>query len=446
MNARRTPYEIIGNRRIRAVALDVDGTIVNKNEETSCEIVDIIHRMLTAEIHIIICTARSIESTLKLLGKYFSEEEMTLFGYINLGGSHAYHVLRKGNSLVPKKIYAHSYNPAQINREQAVRDFLEKQPRVIEKATSLLIDVDDAVRAKRYVRTLCRILGSSPLKAYQCHDKVCISLRRFDKDKGLREYLKFKSIPSYSTVRIADQGAPFEADYEFLHNQLGFSVGTRDASNKNGCHRVFSSARRRILSLSATITVLQATLAFAKPTKKLVIKPTKKYGNGVFAGWDIKNREVIHILSGEKMNPAEMARRVNSKREYIDDPFQIGRRTYIDLDKLSRTFNHSCDPNGGIRKTSELFALRDIKKGEEITYDYSTTIAPTRWHMKCRCGSKNCRKVLGDVLSIPKAQLNKYKKLGALQKYMKPLLKEVESGHYIMPKYEILLLKRLENK
>ena len=146
------------------------------------------------------------------------------------------------------------------------------------------------------------------------------------------------------------------------------------------------------------------------------------------------------------MNPDEMARRVKSKKEFIDDPFQIVRRTYIDLDEFSRTINHSCDPNGGIRKTSELFALRDIKKGEEITYDYSATIAPTRWHMKCKCGSKNCRKILGDVLSIPKRQLKKYKELGALQKYMKLLLKEVEAGHYTMPRYEILLLEKLESK
>jgi len=188
------------------------------------------------------------------------------------------------------------------------------------------------------------------------------------------------------------------------------------------------------------------TERYPRISKKLEIKSTKKYGNGIFAIEEIKKGEVIHVLSGEKMNPDEFAKRVNSKKEYIDDPFQIGKRTYIDLDEFSRNINHSCDPNGGIRKMSELFALRDIKNGEEITYDYSATIAPTRWSMKCKCGSKNCRKILGDVLSIPKKQLKKYKELGALQKYMKPLLVEAEAGHYTMPKYEILLLERLEGK
>ena len=174
----------------------------------------------------------------------------------------------------------------------------------------------------------------------------------------------------------------------------------------------------------------------------LKIRDTKKYGKGVFAGEDIKKREIIHILSGERMDLMELVEKINSDTENIDDPLQIGRRTYIDLDKISRTFNHSCNPTAGIRKVSEMFALRDIKKGEEITYDYSSIIAPTEWKMRCKCGHKNCRGLLRDILSLPKKQLEYYKKIGALQKYMKPLLKEVESGKYKIPKYELLALEK----
>ena len=179
---------------------------------------------------------------------------------------------------------------------------------------------------------------------------------------------------------------------------------------------------------------------------KLIVKDTKKYGKGVFAGEDIKKGTVVHLFDGERMDVTELVKKVNSAKENIDDPFQIGRRTYIDLDKMSRSFNHSCDPNTGIRKVSEMFALRDIKKGEEITFDYSTTISPTVWNMKCKCGSKMCRKNLGDILSIPKERLKEYKKFGALQRYMKPLLREIESGNYKMPKYEIDALKKLDTR
>lgn len=180
--------------------------------------------------------------------------------------------------------------------------------------------------------------------------------------------------------------------------------------------------------------------------KKLKVKDTGKYGKGVFATEDIREGEIIHVLSGEIIDLNDIVERVNSKNENIDDPFQISKRTYIDLDEFSRTFNHGCDPNGGIRKKSELFALRDIKKGEQITYDYSLTIAPTEWKMRCKCGSKICRKILGDVLSVPQKRLLEYKDAGALQDYMKRLLSTIKNGKYKIPRYEVLALEKLNHK
>lgn len=177
--------------------------------------------------------------------------------------------------------------------------------------------------------------------------------------------------------------------------------------------------------------------------KRLVVKDTGRYGKGVYARENIRKGQVIYVLGGKRMTLGELVSKVLSGKERIDDPFQIGRRTYIDLDEFSRTFNHSCDPVGGLRKNSELFALRDIKRGEQITYDYSTTVAPTDWDMRCRCGSRKCRHTIGDISSIPKAQLNFYKREGALQRYMRVLLQEIESGDYIMPRYEELALERM---
>jgi hypothetical protein len=177
----------------------------------------------------------------------------------------------------------------------------------------------------------------------------------------------------------------------------------------------------------------------------LKVRNTRKYGKGVFAEADIAKGRVIHILGGDTMTSHDLVQRVNSGQERIDDPLQVGRRTYIDLDDFSRSFNHSCNPNAGIRKRSELFALRDIRKGEEITYDYSATIAPTVWQMECKCGAKNCRKTLGDVRNIPKRQLQKYQKAGAWQTYMKAVLAELNAGRYRMPKYELAALEKLKS-
>jgi SET domain-containing protein len=178
--------------------------------------------------------------------------------------------------------------------------------------------------------------------------------------------------------------------------------------------------------------------------KKFIIKDTEKYGMGIFASENIKSGDVIHVLNGEMISFEEAIRRIRIGEEQQTDSLQIDLELDMDLDELSRTFNHSCNPNAGLRKTSELFAIRDIKKGEEITYDYSSTIGPnieeSLWKMKCECRSKNCRNILGNVLSIPKPQLDLYKKAGALQAYIKKELNLIELAGGRLPKYNKIII------
>lgn len=60
--------------------------------------------------------------------------------------------------------------------------------------------------------------------------------------------------------------------------------------------------------------------------------------------------------------------------------------------------NHSCDPNiaplfiGGYYTD---VAIKDIKKSDEITLDYAQFFSSTKWSMKCNCGTKRCRKIIG---------------------------------------------------
>ncbi len=175
----------------------------------------------------------------------------------------------------------------------------------------------------------------------------------------------------------------------------------------------------------------------------LEIRNSDTHGKGVFATTHLPIGSVVCTLEGEELSHTKMVDRIVHGKEDINDPFQIGKRTYLDLDEISRSFNHRCDPNTGIRKRSEMFAIKDIKPGDEITFDYSTTIAPTDWRMECRCGAEKCRKVISDVRSIPKKQLKRYLELGALQRYMKPIVKLLEEKKYVIPEYEKLALKRI---
>lgn len=57
-----------------------------------------------------------------------------------------------------------------------------------------------------------------------------------------------------------------------------------------------------------------------------------------------------------------------------------------------RFINHSCGPNTFMRVLKdrvEFYALKNIKKGEELSCDYGETHHEGK--LPCRCGAKNCR-------------------------------------------------------
>jgi len=152
------------------------------------------------------------------------------------------------------------------------------------------------------------------------------------------------------------------------------------------------------------------------------VKKTEKYGNGVFCIKKIHKSETVRIFTGERISELVCDKMIDDGLLSNDNPLQIQHEEYIILDDVSLSFNHSCEPNAGMKGESTLFAIRDIQPGEEITYDYSTTVDPHNFTFttmnNCLCGSSKCRRILGNVLSIPKETLDFYKSEGALQDYI----------------------------
>lgn len=65
-------------------------------------------------------------------------------------------------------------------------------------------------------------------------------------------------------------------------------------------------------------------------------------------------------------------------------------------------FNHSCNPNIGFLEGSlHYYALRDIPNGEELCWDYSTSLSEKGWTMMCRCGQPDCRKIIRSFFDLP---------------------------------------------
>jgi hypothetical protein len=57
--------------------------------------------------------------------------------------------------------------------------------------------------------------------------------------------------------------------------------------------------------------------------------------------------------------------------------------------------NHSCNPTIWLDEDYSLLARREIGAGDELTIDYATMVADPGWQMACRCGSANCRGLIG---------------------------------------------------
>jgi SET domain-containing protein len=121
----------------------------------------------------------------------------------------------------------------------------------------------------------------------------------------------------------------------------------------------------------------------------LEIRMTPDKGRGLFAVEPIARGALLVEMKGTQIP--------------LDDlpdhglAMQVGHDLWLhsDGDTLDDCGNHSCVPNAGFT-TGEpiLYALRDIAPGEEIAWDYSTSIACADWSLTCRCGTPQCRGVI----------------------------------------------------
>ena len=131
--------------------------------------------------------------------------------------------------------------------------------------------------------------------------------------------------------------------------------------------------------------------------KLICVKATPNKGLGVFATRDILKDEIMTEFKGPFV---KIERLEGIPREVQDHLFNVGVDEYIIAREPGVRTNHSCDPNAGIIRDAFLAAMRDIKKDEEVTFDYSMIIADD-WTLECACGSQSCRKIIGNYRDLP---------------------------------------------
>jgi SET domain-containing protein len=134
---------------------------------------------------------------------------------------------------------------------------------------------------------------------------------------------------------------------------------------------------------------------------KLIVKDTKKYGKGVFAIKKIRKDELLSIFGGYVMSRSEemkLPKKVNDNAVQISEGYVLGVKKVSELEDASY-FNHSCNPNAGFKGQIFLVAMRNIRKGEQITFDYGMVLHEIKnldkqYKLKCYCGSKKCRRFI----------------------------------------------------
>src|ERR1051326_7523662 len=142
---------------------------------------------------------------------------------------------------------------------------------------------------------------------------------------------------------------------------------------------------------------------------------------GVVTDLRIEAGALVHRMSGERISlPTLCWRWLSGKFRTIDDPLELDLFHFLILDPFSLAFNHSCDPNCGFTNLRDIPAIRTIKAGEELTYDYSLSARGIYfwWKMaaRCKCGAKNCRGVVGTIATLPDDAYARYLSLGVIPK------------------------------
>lgn len=146
------------------------------------------------------------------------------------------------------------------------------------------------------------------------------------------------------------------------------------------------------------------------------VAPSRLSGHGVFAGRHYEAGEGLFELQGEALTKAQI---LVGGEEHAANAYQIDNDLYIyPLHPEGRFMNHSCDPNAGLREDRRMVALREIFPGEEVLFDYSTTMSEQHWTMPCRCGALTCRGLIGDFHELPWRVQQRYLRLAVVQRFI----------------------------
>jgi uncharacterized protein len=158
---------------------------------------------------------------------------------------------------------------------------------------------------------------------------------------------------------------------------------------------------------------MQSESSVNLPPHPLVFVAPSTIGQGLFARVPLSPGTHILTFTGPELTLDQ----VRAYGPQAANALQIGVNRYLYLDEPGRYANHSCAPNAAVLRDTSLVAIRPIAAGEEIRFDYSTTVADG-WTMQCLCGTPECRGRVVAFQLLPPALRARYAILGQVQRFI----------------------------
>jgi hypothetical protein len=144
------------------------------------------------------------------------------------------------------------------------------------------------------------------------------------------------------------------------------------------------------------------------PKVRIELRPSRIHvgGVGVFAVRDIEQGQKVcdgisdedfqELVSWELLERCDGDLKAKIMAFCVGTPDGFVPPPDFDFNKLSIEWylNHSCEGNCGFNDEGDFIAIRDIRKGEELSYDYGLVESNPRFSMGCACKTQTCRHVI----------------------------------------------------
>ncbi|WCJ41500.1 Histone-lysine N-methyltransferase ATX2 [Euphorbia peplus] len=225
---------------------------------------------------------------------------------------------------------------------------------------------------------------------------------------GRRGRKEPEALVAASSKRLFVENQPYLVGGFTQHQSSGNTsngvIGSRFSSTLQRLKASQLEAPNNILSMVEKYEYMRKTFR-----KRLAFGKSGIHGFGIFVKHPHKAGDMMIEYTGELVRPP-----IADRREHFIYNSLVGAGTYmfriddervIDATRagsIAHLINHSCEPNCYSRVISVngdehiiIFAKRDIKRWEELTYDYRFFSIDEQ--LACYCGFPRCRGVVNDI-------------------------------------------------